>query len=233
MVGFQKEQVMKRMMLVFLLCITGLLFASFRQVSLQEATRIAEAHARSAWSEDVYAAEPIPLYGPEDNIIAWQFNFSLGRPFPDKQSLQQRCAEAFASGNRNLGWGNDDFGNMIIGANRGMPVYAEYGKNLSPQYALSAKLAETASREFPHGYSYERDYYFGHLSVWHCISDGNVKKYVNLLPYPVVKNETEFRNMLSGLTFFWQRDSFEQDWERVLDQGIACSSLSAVYPGIG
>jgi hypothetical protein len=222
---------MKNLVIVFLLCLLGALHAETRIVSLTDARRIADSNAAILWGGNLGSAEPIPYYGPDDKVIAYHFNYAIGRPFPDKHSLQQRSEEAFSSGNRDLGWGVGEFGNMVIGANRNMPVFVEYSKCLSQQYAYAQKLEEAASREFPKGYELTKTYYLGLVDVWYRINDGNETRYINLEPYTKVKTETEFREMIKDKTFFWERDSFEEEWEYLLDNGNTMSRAEYMVPG--
>ncbi|GEM_PF-1672829 len=222
---------MKKLVIVFMLCLLGALHAETRIVSLTDARRIADSNAAILWGGNLGSAEPIPYYGPDDKIIAYHFNYAIGRPFPDKHSLQQRSGEALSSGNRDLGWGVGEFGNMVIGANRNMPVFVEYSKCLSQQYAYAQKLEEAASREFPKGYELTKTYYLGLVDVWYRINDGNETKYINLEPYTKVKTETEFREMIKDKIFFWERDSFEEEWEYLLDNGNTMSRAEVMIPG--
>jgi len=208
---------MRKLVIVFLLCLLGTLYAETRIVSLTDARRIADSNAAILWGGNLGSAEPIPYYGPDDKIIAYHFNYAIGRPFPDKHSLQQRSGEAFSSGNRDLGWGVGEFGNMVIGANRGMPVFIEYGKGLSYILAMGNKLEEVARKEFPAGYTLEKTYYLGLVHIWHKITSGTEVRYINLQPYTKVIGESEFREMVSTRAFFWERGNFDEEWTTFLD----------------
>lgn len=186
-------------------------------VSQHEVEQIAGANARQLWGSNLDPAAPIPYYGPDDEIIAWHFNYAIGHSFPGEQVLQGKSAEAFSQGDRDLGWGTEEYGNMVIGANRNMPVIIEYSQCLSKEYALGSKIKELAAKAFPAKYEFEKIYYFGLADVWFCVTDGAQKRYINPEPGFKTLSEVEFREYIKAMTMFWTRDNFEEDWVRMLD----------------
>ncbi|OQX73662.1 MAG: hypothetical protein B6D61_12270, partial [Bacteroidetes bacterium 4484_249] len=164
-------------------------------------------------------------------VIAYQFNYAIGKEFPDKEALTEECNQAFESGNRDKGWGNDNYANMVIGAKPYMPVFIEYSKCLSKQYALGAKLEEAITKEFGEGYIFDKIYYLGLVEVWFCFEKDNQKKYVNLEPITTVLDENGFMKYKSGKKYFWERDSFEDDWEEFLKPQKPLKSNTVFIPG--
>jgi uncharacterized Zn-binding protein involved in type VI secretion len=187
------------------------------ELSPNQIRQIADKYAKQLWGNQLSPAEPIPYYSPDDKIIAYHFNYAIGKDFPDRETLQQRSEEAFKQGNRDLGWGNDEFANIVIGANPAMPVFVEYSKCLSKQYALGAKIEEMAGAAFPDGYKFGKTYYLGPVSVWFAVSNGTVTKYLNPEPKARTYSEEQFREYVSSMRLFWTRDNFEEDWTRILD----------------
>ncbi len=189
------------------------------ELSPAQVREVADKYARQLWGSQLNPAEPIPYYSPDEKIIAWHFNYAIGGTFPDRATLQQRSDAAFKAGNRDLGWGNEEFGNMVVGANRNMPVFVEYSKCLSKQYALGTKIEELAAKAFPEGYKFGKTYYLGPVSVWFAVSNGRETKYINPEPKARTYSETQFREYVESMRLFWTRDNFEDDWSRILDDG--------------
>ena len=85
------------MKVMFCIC-SILLFCSFLlaveavQIPLGDIQEIASRQAEAYWGK-VYSAEPIPYYDRKGDLVVWQFNFSLGKPFPGQEELQQRCRQ--------------------------------------------------------------------------------------------------------------------------------------------
>ncbi|MCB5262598.1 MAG: C39 family peptidase [Candidatus Cloacimonetes bacterium] len=222
---------MKKLVFLLLLCLMSVLYAQNRQVSLSEAKSVADRNARALWGNNLGSATPIPYYGPDDTIIAWHFNYAINKAFPDEEVLKQSCDDALASGNRELGQGKDEYANMVVGANRDMPIFIERSKTLSPQYFLGKLLEREAAKVFPKGYEIEKTYYLGLVDLWYLVRSGKDVIYINLEPYPRVKTAEEFQKMLSTMTFFWQRDSFEEDWVAFLDNNETMSRSEVMIPG--
>lgn len=221
---------MKKTAMLILLYLIGSLFALNHTVTLSDARRIADTNANLLWGADLYPTEPIPYYGPDDKIIAWHFNYSIGKPFPDKALLQQRNSQALEAGDRDLGWGVGEFANMVIGANRNMPVFIEYSKCLSQHYVYAKKLDETATKHFPKGYELTKTYYLDIVDVWYQIRGETETRYINLEPYTQVKTESEFREMIKERPLFWERDDFTEEWEYLLDNGNTISRAEVYIP---
>ncbi len=211
---------MKRFFLLFSsVLLTLALSAMPRTVSLQEAGNVADNNARALWGDDLAAGEPLPYYGPDETIIAWQFDYAIGQPFPSRQALEQRSREAFQSDNPDLSWDNTIYANLVVGANRGMPVFIQYSQCLSERYVLAGKLEKLAGQAFPQGWQLEKTYYLGPVNIWYCVTDGRGKRYLNLAPPDNNLSEEEFRNYISSREFFWEDNDFTEEWGRFLDNG--------------
>lgn len=224
---------MKKSILLLMLLYLSVLFAQTRPVSLLDAQKIADANAKVLWGDKLSSAEPIPYYGFDDKIIAWCFNYAIDKPFPPRESLKQMNEDALKSDNRDLSWGVGEFGYLIIGASRSMPVFVEYSKSLSTDYALSTNLDKAALKAFPKGYELVNTYYLGAASIWNCVTDGTEKRYINLLSKPMTLTEDEFRQMLRERKNSWLDNDFTDEWTDFLDNNMTLNLTRdvAMIPG--
>lgn len=222
---------MKKVTLLIVVFVLSLLHAQIRQIDLTEAQKVADRNARSLWGENLDPAPPVIYYGPDDQVIAYHFTYAIDDKFPAAESLKQQSSEAFAIGSRNSGWGDDKFGNMVIGANSKLPVFVEWSQCLSPQYALAQQLDDFAQTLFPKGYDLEKTYYYGIASVWYCLTDGTQKQYINLEPRPVALSEAEFREMTATRRYFWEDDNNEEEWQTFVDEEQIIGRSYVMIPG--
>jgi hypothetical protein len=222
---------MKRIILLFLVCLAGVLFAQHQPVTLQQAQQLAERNASALTEAKVYAAEPIPYYGPDEKIIAWHFIFSIDKPFPDSELLKVSCDQARKRGDRKAGNGSGEFFNIVVGAHRGMPVAAEWARCLSQQYTLAKEMEQFVADKYPGGHEIVKTYYLGYANVWHQILSGGRFSYLNMQPYPKLLSAEEFHAKTDTMTFFWQKDEFEEDWVKFLDRNETFDRNSVMIPG--
>ncbi|MDD4308816.1 MAG: choice-of-anchor D domain-containing protein [Candidatus Cloacimonetes bacterium] len=222
---------MKRFSLFFtLLILISCLSATEVTVSLSDVIGIGNRNAAEMWGT-VYAADPIPYYGPDDEIIAYHLNYSLKGAFPDKETLKTRCDEALTANDRKRASGAGDFGNMVIGAKPYMPVFIQSSQSLSQHYTYGRKLEKAAREAFPEGYSFGKTYYLGYVHVWHQITYKNTNKYINLMPNVKVISEEEFTKLKGEIVLFWTRDTFEEDWQKYLVNRETMNRSTVVIPG--
>ena len=107
----------------------------------EDVTAIANRNASSFWG-DVYPDEPVPYYDRNGQIVVWQFNYSIGKPFPNKEELKQQCRQS-ASKLWNENWNSENFANIIMGARTDKPVIIGLSRGLSYDYSyLSALFSE-------------------------------------------------------------------------------------------
>ena len=221
----------KAVVVLFFLCVCLVSNAiSTKEISLEKLKNLADRNADELWGK-CYRAEPIPYYGPDDEIIAYHFNYSLDGDFPDKNELIESCDKAFTEGSRKSGWGDDHFANMVIGAKPYMPVFIEYGKCLSPQFALGKQIERAAEREMGTGFEVDKIYYLGLVEVWYCIKKNSEKIYINIDPIFKKKTENEFREFISQKDYFWQRDIFDDDWQKFYTDKETMSRSNVWIPG--
>ena len=63
------------------------------KIPLSKLQKIADQTASSTWGE-VYTGEAIPLYSLQDEIIAYVFNYSINKPFPQSKVLIRQLDDA-------------------------------------------------------------------------------------------------------------------------------------------
>ena len=192
------------------------------EISLSDVVEIGNRNAAQMWGE-VFPAEPIPYYGPDDEIIAYHLNYSLKGAFPDKDLLKIQCDEALMTNDRDSASGAGDFGNIVIGAQPYMPVFLQYSQSLSDQFIYGRQLERAALEAFPAGYTEGKIYYLGLVHVWHQISFENTNKYINLRPSVKVISEEEFTNLKAEIPYVWDRNSYDDEWQQFLVNGETMS----------
>lgn len=223
---------MRRLGLLLCFCFYSLLFSQHLPPGLHQVRQIADQNARALWGSNLFGDEPSPYYGPDDQIIAWQFNYKLGNSFPSKSELMENCDTALQSGDRASAWGDKTYGNLVMGANREMPVFIEYSQCLSQQYTLGKSLERAAAERFPQGWELGKTYYLGIASVWFQISDGTKTDYLRLEPKPQWLGPEEFQKLISTKTFFWQKDEFSEEWSSFLDNAATINDRDIIMiPG--
>lgn len=223
---------MKSLGLTLCFCIFSFLFAEELPVDFHQLKQVADQNARALWGSNLAPDEPSPYYGPGDEIIAWQFNYRLGGSFPSKTELRETCDAALQSGNRASAWGDKAYANLVLGANRQMPVFIEYSQCLSQQYVLAKSLERAAAEKFPHGYEIGKTYYLGAASTWYQISDAASTGYLRLEPKAQWLSAEEFQKLISTKTFFWQNDEFSEEWTSFVDNAATISERDIIMiPG--
>lgn len=213
-----------------LLILCSWLSATALQIRLNDVVEIGNRNAAQMWGT-VYAAEPIPYYGPDEEIIAYHLNYSLKGSFPDPETLKTRCDEALNNESRESAWGVGDYGNMVIGAKPYMPVFIQVSKSLSEQYAYGRKLEKAAREAFPDGYTEGKTYYLGYVHVWHQVSYKNTNKYINLMPSVKVISEEEFTKLKGEIVYFWTRNTFDDEWQQFMVNGETMGRSEVYIPG--
>jgi len=192
------------------------------EISLSDVVEIGKRNAAQMWGE-VFPAEPIPYYGPNDEIIAYHLNYSLNGAFPDKDLLITQCDVALGANDRDRASGAGDFGNMVIGAKPNMPVFLQYSQSLSDQFIYGRTLERAAQEAFPAGYTEGKTYYLGLVHVWHQVSYQNTHKYINLRPSVKVISEEEFTNLKAEIPYVWNRNTYDDEWQQFLVNGETMS----------
>ncbi|MFU8842823.1 MAG: carboxypeptidase regulatory-like domain-containing protein [Bacteroidales bacterium] len=202
---------------------------NYRLVPFETLKEIADRNAASLWG-DVYPAEPIPYYGIDDKIVAWRFNYSIGRPFPSKETLVSECKSHRESGNKFQQWGGDDYGQLLISARDDMPVLLEYSQSLSSEFAKGFDLQEMVNQKAV-GKSVKKSkiYYLNHFNTWHQYEMGGEEFYFCTSPTGGILSVSEFvgQKSIHGDSFC-EKGDYESQWVEYTT-GKAASSKSDIY----
>ncbi|MBE0661099.1 MAG: carboxypeptidase regulatory-like domain-containing protein [Bacteroidales bacterium] len=194
-------------LLPFLLTAQG-----YKIVPVETIKEIAGRNAQALWG-DVYPAEPIPYYGQDDEIVAWQFNYSIGKPFPESEKLVSDCGDYAAQKMIKEQWGSRQFGNILIGARDNLPVVHQYSQQLSPEFALGHKLRKMLIEAFGDQIPKAgKTYYLGGADIWQEYSALDQSYYFCASPVGRVLSETEFRLMKASAEPFCLTGDFGEEW---------------------
>ncbi|NCC72690.1 MAG: T9SS type A sorting domain-containing protein [Sphingobacteriia bacterium] len=185
---------------------------TYNVIPLETVKAIADRNAQALWGE-VYPAEPIPYYGFDDEIIAWRFNYSIGKPFPSKVELQNQIKGFENEKDSYNQWGGDDFGRILIGARDNLPVLLEYSRCLSAEYALGNKLARLTSEAFGgKDATAGKIFYLNHFNTWHQVISKNESKYVCTSPTGGIINDEAFAVKKTDAELFIKPGDFKELW---------------------
>jgi len=181
-------------------------------IPFDEILAIANRNATALWG-DVYPAEPIPYYGIDDEIVAWRFNYSIGKPFPAKEELLLQIQNFEIVKDSYKQWGGDKFGRILIGARANMPVLLEYSKCLSAEYALGNKLNQLINEAFQgKNASNGKIYYLNHFNTWHQVISENTTKYVCTSPTGGILDTIHFYEKKAQSEIFCETGDFSKLW---------------------
>ena len=163
-------------------------------ISIEQLQIAADNFAHQRWGK-VDAADPIPYYDPQDNIIAYGFNYAIGKEFPtfSKPVYYNESDENGKS--KNLRWGINEFSNLIMGNNRNRIAIVRYTEALSDDYAFSKEIKDMASQslENPDPLLVRVYYQTPLLKYYKYEANGN-SVYVRIFPPSKVLSESEFQD---------------------------------------
>jgi len=204
---------MKKVLLlsILLISITFQLKAQNQNIPLEEIKEIADRNAKALW-ETAYPAEAIPYYSAQDEIIAYMFNYSLENPFAEIQSVINECKSHKENNNRNLQWGGNSYGRILMGANSSLPPIIEYSKSLSQNFAEGYLLNELAVKELGNNYSLNKIYYINGANQWFCYTNGSKVIYIKLFPPLEIKDEQGFRSAIADKEVFIEAGDYSAEW---------------------
>ncbi|MBE0663290.1 MAG: hypothetical protein IH597_12600 [Bacteroidales bacterium] len=184
---------MKKILLAAMLLVSMAITAQVEYLPFENVKHIAIENAKSLWG-DVYADEPIPLYSINGDLIAYTFNFSIGQPFPSRQTLIERCNSPAGSEEKTDRWLIGQFANMLVSAGSNMTPILKYSGAISDDYAYGARIEELAFEKLQsENCSLEKIIFMSDMAKWFVYSDrdGN-RAYVKVFPPIEVYNELEF-----------------------------------------
>jgi len=171
---------------------TGVQASTGDAVPFKVIQKIAVDNARSLWG-DVYETEAIPYYGLDDEVIAYMFNFSIGKEFPPHDQVIEGAEQARREGRKEERWGVDHYCHLIVSARYSMPTIPAYSKCLSEEFACDRELQQMAKNALSTPtVQLIRIYYITPSQKWYVYSDGQKKVFIRIFPPPTVYSESEF-----------------------------------------
>ena len=208
---------MKKLTNLLALCLIAVIsFSQTQQVPLEEIQKIANRNAEALWG-NVSPGEPIAYYAPNDEIIAYRFNYAINQAFPDEIDLKQLCADGEMNCDRLKQWGNSQFGNILVSARTDLPVFLEYSNHLSPEYAFNGLICSQAKEQLGPDCSLKRIYYLNAANIWYFYS--NDYKEIGIKPHPPfeVASLQSFNNMIAQVDFFIKSGDYTNQWNEYLN----------------
>ncbi|MDD4308968.1 MAG: hypothetical protein PHO32_01175 [Candidatus Cloacimonetes bacterium] len=201
--------------LLFLLAWAVSTFAfESREIPLDEVKTIALRNATEFWGK-VYADEPIPLYDRKGDLLAWQFNYCKGQPFPEKAVLMERIKE---TGNNlaDATWNTEEFGCITLGARTDKPVIMGYANSLSYEYAYAMEIDSLAKLKLKGKYDTLSQIFVSFGSRWSVVTDGNTEYYVKALAPCSVLTREEFLTATEFPDYPPRQNDYSTEWNESL-----------------
>ncbi len=210
---------------VFSVCVLVVYASGIREIPLAEVQAIALRNATGQWGT-VYAAEPIPYYDRQGSLAAWQFNFSLGKPFPGHDELQQLCRNS-SSKLWNESWNSEGFANLLMGARSDKPVVIAFSKGLSYDFSYLTEMEQLAAKQLGKSFKLERMVQVNMGSRWFVVSSGGKEYYIKAFAPAKVVTYEEFLTLTEGLETPLKTMDFSDLWQEYL--GGRTDDRAAVY----
>jgi len=201
---------------LLLISITVRINAEVKEIPLEEIKNIAMRNAQK-FCGDVYMDEPIPCYDRNDNIVTWQFNFSIGKPFPEKNTLYDRCRQE-KDGLWGAEWVTEEYVRFIMGARTDQPVIIAYSNGLSYEYSHYPVMEKLANETFSGNFHVEKNVWVNYASRWFVVSDGISEKYISAYPPMKVLSKEDFFKETEGLETPVVQMDFTNDWDSFLTE---------------
>jgi len=207
-----KSVIVLCIMLVWAFCASAF---EVREIPLASIEAIAMRNAKEQWGE-VFADTPIPLYDAEENLVAWQYNFSLGKPFPNKQSLLERI-KAEGSTLYDAAWNQAEFVNLVLGARSDQPVIIGYSKGLSEEYSNYNLVDKLAQERFSQNYKLIKEIFIGFGWRWTKVQSDQGIRYVKALPPYQVCTAEEFATQCKNENYPTKNLDYSAEWDNYLN----------------
>ncbi len=185
-----------------------------QQVPFDEIQKIANRNAQALWG-DASPDEPIPYYGFDDEIVAWQFNFSIGKAFPETKGLKEQCIAAKLNGDATNQWGNGKFGRILMSARTDMPVIIEHANMLSFEYAEAGRIRQLMQKASLNAdIQPSKSYYFGLFNIWYEYPGNGEMHYICPAPAKGVISETDFLARKAKAKNTFKSSDYTVEWEK-------------------
>jgi len=220
---------MKKLVITLAVSLIAMFTASGqqKQISLDDITRIADENAAVVWG-NVYPSDPIPYFSQNGEIVAWRFNYSIGLLFPERNELLAACDQAKRVGQRDKQWGENKYGNLLMGASESYPVIIEYSQSLSVDYARGRELESIAQKEIGTGFTLEKVYYINETQQWFCYSSGSKSVYIKPYPPLQITDQAGFLNTVTDQASFIAPSDYSAEWTSYLS-GKKLEPKAAVF----
>ncbi len=203
---------MKKILLLLMTILSFSINAQDGQLAIELLEHVAYENARSLWG-DVHPDNPIPLYNLNDQLIAYTVNFSIGEPFPERESLAESCDQLSKTEDKHSRWQIGSFGHMLISATSATTPIVRYSMTVSDEYAYGAQLEQLAMDYLKTDkVSLERIYLMSDLIKWYCFASSVGKAYVKNFPPVEVYSEDEFKSLVP------EKYNKEGLWQLPLDE---------------
>jgi len=200
--------------LLLMLLFTAALGQTTPLVPFDEIRQIADRNAQALWG-DVYSAEPIAYYGFDDEIVAWQFNFSIGKEFPEKKILKELCISAKTNGDAYNQWGNGQYGRILMSTRTDMPVIIEHANMLSFEFAEAGRIKQLMQKiNLNTDIQPTRGYYFGLFNIWYEYQVNGEKQYICPAPGKGVISEADFLARKTKTENTFKSSDYTNEWEK-------------------
>ena len=205
------------------------------KIHLSKLQKIADQTASSTWGE-VYTGEAIPLYSLQDEIIAYVFNYSINKPFPQPTELIRQLDDARQAGDKNARWATGEFGYLLMSARETTVPLITFCDVVSDYYSYTTERDKLAKQKFgSENFSLYRVYYMNDLAKWYCYTNAEKKVYVKIFPPVMALDENEFLQLIqteeyqkSGL---WGIPKDENnEWDAFMLGQIKASKADVLIP---
>ncbi len=190
-------------------------------VPIEKLQEAADRFAQNKWG-NVGAADPIPYYDAYDNVIAYGFNYALGKDFPEKINLNSGNEITPEGKAKDTRWGTGEYGNLIMGNNLNRITMYRYINALSDEYAYADEIKQMASKALvDNDPVLEKVYLYNPLLKYYKYTSNQTAVYVRIFPPIKVLTESEFYDEYVSR---YDRDELVPTvtpgaWEQYLDPG--------------
>lgn len=200
---------------LFFLALASLSAFTVREIPVTEIESIALRNAQAFWGK-VNPGQPIPVYDLYDQLIAWQFNFALSKPFPAEDELLGRI-KAEGSNLYYAEWDEAEFANILMGARTDMPVVIAYSNGLSEHYFNYVKVDELTREGFAADYKLIKDVYVSLGWEWVVVASGADIRYVKASPPFMVCTREEFLERSTSKHYPQKHEDFSEEWQASME----------------
>ncbi|MCF8371348.1 MAG: T9SS type A sorting domain-containing protein [Bacteroidales bacterium] len=190
---------MKNLLLILSICIGISVSAQNMKrdiIPIEQLKEAADRFADQRWG-NVDAAEPIPYYDPSGNVIAYGFNYAIGKEFP-KEGRPTNLGENELdneSMSKNQRWGVNEYAHCIFGTSLDRTSLVRFIAAMSDEYAFYDEIREMAASSFT-GKStpvLDKIYFQTPMLKYYKFDSGNESVYVRIFPPARVLSPAEFQ----------------------------------------